>query len=60
MSNAYNPNWMNHENFSYAYNKNILQAPPGFNTQPRLPTPSLQMSQSRAIVPIFQPEQQQI
>ena len=50
MPNTYSPAWRNHENFSYANNKNVLQAPPGFNTQQRLPAPQPQMSQSRALV----------
>ena len=60
MSNTYSPAWKNHENFSYANNKNILQAPSGFNTQQRLSVPQPQMSQSRALVTNSQQEQQQI
>ncbi|XP_073057201.1 uncharacterized protein [Primulina eburnea] len=32
-SNTYLPGLRNHENFSYATNKNVLNLPPGFNTQ---------------------------
>ena len=60
MPNIYNPAWRNHENFSYANNKNILQAPPGFNTQQRLSAPPPQMLQLRALVTTPQQEQQQI
>ncbi|XP_075475578.1 uncharacterized protein LOC142506338 [Primulina tabacum] len=31
--NTYHPGLRNHENFSYANNKNVLNPPPGFNTQ---------------------------
>ncbi|XP_073051292.1 uncharacterized protein [Primulina eburnea] len=31
--NTYHPSLRNHENFSYANNKNVLNPPPGFNTQ---------------------------
>ncbi|XP_062073710.1 uncharacterized protein LOC133777959 [Humulus lupulus] len=33
MPNYYHPGLRNHENFSYANNKNVLQPPPGFNSQ---------------------------
>ncbi|XP_062113989.1 uncharacterized protein LOC133824999 [Humulus lupulus] len=35
MPNYYHPGLRNHENFSYANNKNVLQPPPGFNSQPQ-------------------------
>ncbi|XP_062100609.1 uncharacterized protein LOC133806536 [Humulus lupulus] len=35
MPNYYHPRLRNHENFSYANNKNVLQSPPGFNSQPQ-------------------------
>ncbi|XP_073023706.1 uncharacterized protein [Primulina eburnea] len=33
--NTYHPGLRNHENFSYENNKNVLNPPPGFNTQKR-------------------------
>ncbi|XP_073024311.1 uncharacterized protein [Primulina eburnea] len=33
--NTYHPGLRNHENFSYANNKNVLNPPPGFNTKKR-------------------------
>ena len=39
LSNTYSLAWRNHENFLYANNKNVLNPPPGFNTQQRYPAP---------------------
>ena len=38
----YHPNLRNHENFSYANNKNVLQAPQGFNGAGNAKTSSLE------------------
>ncbi|XP_062104335.1 uncharacterized protein LOC133815519 [Humulus lupulus] len=35
MPNYYHQGFRNHENFSYANNKNVMQPPPGFNAQPQ-------------------------
>ncbi|XP_073057404.1 uncharacterized protein [Primulina eburnea] len=40
--NTYHPSLRNHENFSYANNKNVLNPPPGFNTQKREGKPSFE------------------
>ncbi|XP_073035297.1 uncharacterized protein [Primulina eburnea] len=40
--NTYHPGLRNHENFSYANNKNVLNPPPGFNTQKREVKPSFE------------------
>ncbi|KAL8493628.1 hypothetical protein ACS0TY_024711 [Phlomoides rotata] len=37
-SSSYNPNFKNHENFSYANQKAAVQFPPGFNPGAKLPT----------------------
>ncbi|XP_073014551.1 uncharacterized protein [Primulina eburnea] len=40
--NTYHPGLRNHENFSYANNKNVLNPPPGFNTQKKEGKPSFE------------------
>ncbi|XP_073051222.1 uncharacterized protein [Primulina eburnea] len=40
--NTYHPGLRNHENFSYANNKNVLNPPPGFNTSKGEGKPSLE------------------
>lgn len=42
MPNQYHPSLRNHENFSYANNKNVLNPPPGFNNQRDEGKPSLE------------------
>ncbi|GMN73183.1 hypothetical protein TIFTF001_056063, partial [Ficus carica] len=46
----YHPDLRNHENFSYANNRNVLQPPPGFNQQAVEKKPSVEDLLSTFIV----------
>ncbi|KAL8507665.1 hypothetical protein ACS0TY_018271 [Phlomoides rotata] len=52
-SSSYNPNFKNHENFSYANQKAAVQFPPGFNPGAKPPDNEGRPSQEEAIEAMF-------